>query len=227
MRWGPRRAAGNPPFHSAARLQSTDRKSILNDSEASRHPSDAPCLPSLDARTYCPFCGKPVDKLEWEGMLRRYCHHCRLPLYDNPVPAVCAVVPDEDGRILLVQRKIPPRKGEWCLPGGFMELGETPEAAVLRELSEETGLKGKVTGLLGLQAAPNRIYQTVLVAGYRVIPLGGKIDAGDDAMAVGWFVPHTLPPIAFGSHRTFIQSVAGDIRQLGPGAIGSSDGGTH
>ena len=178
--------------------------------------SDASCFPSVNDKAYCPYCGNPVAELEWEGRWRRYCHHCRLPLYDNPVPAVCAVVCDKDRHILLVQRKIPPRKGEWCLPGGFMELGETPEAAVLRELAEETGLRGKVAGLLGLQATPNRLYRTVLVAGYRVIPLSEKIDAGDDAMAVGWFAPPTLPPIAFGSHRTFIRTVAGGGIPPGP-----------
>jgi ADP-ribose pyrophosphatase YjhB (NUDIX family) len=108
---------------------------------------------------------------------------------------------------LLVQRKVAPRRGEWCLPGGFMELGETPETATLRELMEETGLTGKVEGLIGLQAAPNRIYHTVLVAGYRVTPLNAAIHAGDDAMAVHWFHCQKLPPIAFGSHRAFIQCV--------------------
>jgi ADP-ribose pyrophosphatase YjhB (NUDIX family) len=104
-----------------------------------------------------------------------------------------------------------------------MELGETPEAAALRELLEETGLKGKVAGLLGLQATPNRIYQTVLVAGYRVIPSGDKIEAGDDALAVGWFAPHVLPPIAFRSHRTFIRTAAGDTPDPGPLAGVSGD----
>ena len=140
-------------------------------------------------------------------MPRRYCHRCRLPLYDNPVPAVCAVVRSADRRVLLVQRKIPPRQGEWCLPGGFMELGETPEAAVLRELAEETGIEGKVDQLLGLQATPNRIYHTVLVAGYRVTPLNGRLKAGDDALEVRWFGSQALPPIAFDSHRLFIQTV--------------------
>lgn len=114
---------------------------------------------------------------------------------------------DRHDRLLLVQRKVAPKKGEWCLPGGFMELGETPEAAALRELSEETGLTGAVEGLIGLKATPNRIYHTVLVMGYRVRPLGEKIRAGDDAMAVRWFSYQKLPPIAFGSHREFVKNV--------------------
>ena len=155
-------------------------------------------------------------------MLRRYCHHCRLPLYENPVPAVCAVVCDGPDRILLVQRKVPPQQGAWCLPGGFMELGETPEAAVLRELAEETGLQGEVEELLGLKAAPNRIYNTVLVAGYRVKPLSDGLEAGDDAMAVRWYSVAALPPVAFGSHRTFIREASGvDVRK--PSADGGRD----
>jgi len=85
-----------------------------------------------------------------------------------------------------------------------MELDETPEDAVLRELREETHLAGAVAGLIGLKATPNRIYRTVLVVGYRVTPLSEQIHAGDDAMAVRWYPSQKLPPIAFGSHREFI-----------------------
>lgn len=87
-----------------------------------------------------------------------------------------------------------------------MELDETPEAAALRELMEETSMAGAVEGLIGLKAAPNRIYHTVLVVGYRVRPLSEQIRAGDDAMAVRWFPYQKLPPIAFGSHRAFIKT---------------------
>ena len=142
-------------------------------------------------------------------MQRRYCDHCLRPIYDNPVPAVCAVLQDDRSRILLVQRSIPPRRGEWCLPGGFMELGETPEAAVLRELEEETGLAGGAPDLIGLRATPNRMYHTVLVVGYRVASWSGALRSGDDAMAVDWFPAASLPPIAFGSHRDFVRRVAG------------------
>jgi 8-oxo-dGTP diphosphatase len=195
----------------------------MPDNPESRDPLDEPCIPGLSARRYCPFCGSPVAEIEWDGRRRRYCQHCRLPLYDNPVPAVCAVVCDAAHRILLVQRKIPPRRGEWCLPGGFMELEETPEEAVLRELSEETGLQGEVAGLLGLEATLNRIYTTVLVAGYRVTPLTDHLHAGDDAMAVDWFAPPALPPIAFGSHRIFIRTVVGGAGPPDPDASAPGD----
>jgi len=170
------------------------------------HAGEPPC-PPLAEKAFCPFCGQPTAFREWEGMVRRYCGNCDLPLYDNPVPAVCAVATDPRGRILLVQRNVAPCRGEWCLPGGFMELGETPEAAALRELAEETGLRGEVTGLIGLKAAPNRLYHTVLVAGYRVQPLSRQIHPGDDAMAANWFGVGDLPPVAFGSHREFIERV--------------------
>jgi len=175
--------------------------------EQNVHPSGEMICPNLQEKAYCPYCGRAAARRQWEGRVRRYCHNCHLPLYDNPVPAVCAVVPDRHGQLLLVQRKVAPKKGEWCLPGGFMELGETPEAAALRELSEETGLAGAVEGLIGLKAAPNRIYHTVLVMGYRVTPLSEQIHAGDDAMAVCWFPYRKLPPIAFGSHRAFVKNV--------------------
>jgi ADP-ribose pyrophosphatase YjhB (NUDIX family) len=85
-----------------------------------------------------------------------------------------------------------------------MELGEAPESAALRELQEETGLRGRVVELLGLRSTPSRIYHTILIAAYVVMPDGGRPRAGDDAVEVGWFRSDDLPAIAFDSHRAFI-----------------------
>ena len=155
-------------------------------------------------KRYCPFCGDGLTRRMWEGRRRLYCETCDDALYENPVPASCLVVVDDLDRVLLVKRNVPPRQGWWCLPGGFIELGETPEEGALRELIEETGLRGEIDRLLGVVTTPNRQYQNVLMIGYVVIRFTGDPMPGDDADAVEWFPRDRLPPIAFTSHERFI-----------------------
>jgi ADP-ribose pyrophosphatase YjhB (NUDIX family) len=129
---------------------------------------------------------------------------CERPIYENPIPATCTVVINSDGRILLVRRSIEPKVGWWCLPGGFLEIGETPESGALRELAEETGLRGEIGSLLGVRTTPSQQYQSILMIAFVVSGFRGKAVAGDDADDVGWFDPDRLPAIAFDSHRYFI-----------------------
>lgn len=162
-------------------------------------------------KRFCPYCGGSLERRLWEGRQRLVCRACGDPLYENPVPATCLVVTDPSGRVLLVRRSVAPKIGDWCLPGGFMELGESPETAALRELEEETGLSGVIDGLLGVTHAPNTLYDTVLMLGYRVTDYRGTPRPDDDADAVGWFAADRLPTIAFDSHRRFIRQVLGPI----------------
>jgi len=115
------------------------------------------------------------------------------------------VVVDTEDRVLLVKRSVAPQKGFWCLPGGFMELGETPEKAALRELEEETGLSGRIDMLLGVSANPSSLYHTVLMVGYLVKSYSGNLIAGDDADDTVFFYYNDLPEIAFESHASFIR----------------------
>lgn len=156
---------------------------------------------------FCPYCAARLSQKLLEGHRRLYCEKCRLPIYKNPLPATCVVATDDRQQILLVKRKVKPKVDQWCLPGGFMELGESPEQAALRELKEETGLSAKIDYLLGVTTNPSDMYDTVLMIGYLVTAVTGEPAVGDDASQLAWFHPNRLPPVAFRSHRHFIRMV--------------------
>jgi len=156
-------------------------------------------------KTHCHFCGTVLTKKIYENHMRLFCEHCNEPIYENPVPASCLVVVDNRERLLLVKRSVAPKKGFWCLPGGFVELGEMPEQSALRELKEETGLSGQIEMLLGVTSNPSVQYLSVLLVGYLVKNYSGKLIAGDDAAEAAYFTYNNLPEIAFESHLQFIR----------------------
>ncbi|MBI2079076.1 MAG: NUDIX hydrolase [Euryarchaeota archaeon] len=120
----------------------------------------------------------------------------------------------QDGKILLVKRGREPFKGRWCLPGGFVEPGEKVEAAAVRELREETGLEGKVVGLVGVYSEPGRDPRgpTVSVV-YRVRVQPSAPKAGDDAEDARFWPLDALPPLAFDHDR-----IVADVRRGLPSA---------
>jgi len=109
---------------------------------------------------------------------------------DRPIVGVGAVIVNQ-GRVLLVKRGSPPLLGEWSLPGGVVELGETLRAAAEREAREETGLivkAGEVLEVLdrivpGKDAAPQ--YHYVLIDFLCTVE-GGELRAGGDAADARW-----------------------------------------
>lgn len=168
----------------------------------------------MSVKKFCHFCGTPLIEKSMDGRLRKYCVACQEPLYENPLPATCLVVVGSGDGILLVRRGVEPKIGYWCLPGGFMELDETPEEGALRELREETGLIGRIESLLGVSANPSRLYQAVLMIGFLVKQYEGTLVAGDDATDIAFFDKRNLPEIAFESHVRFIRAYHG---MMGPG----------
>jgi 8-oxo-dGTP diphosphatase len=111
----------------------------------------------------------------------------------SPLVGVGAVI-IEDGRVLLVKRGHPPLAGEWSIPGGVLELGETLREAALREAREETCLAVETADLLGVYDRVLRdddghtIYHFVLVD-FLCCRVGGEAQAADDADEVRWFTP--------------------------------------
>jgi 8-oxo-dGTP diphosphatase len=100
---------------------------------------------------------------------------------DRMIRCVGAVVHDAAGRLLLIRRANEPGRGQWSLPGGRVEPGESDAVAVARELREETGLKVSVGSLVGsVQRGPFLIFD------YAAEVVGGDLRAGDDAADAAW-----------------------------------------
>ena len=116
--------------------------------------------------------------------------------YANSHATASAVVRDEAGRILLGRRAGEPEAGKWDLPGGFLEEGEHPLHALLRELREETGLEIEPLELVAIELdvygegpeAPStlNLYWTAR-------PVSGEPEAADDVSELRWFAPEELP----------------------------------
>jgi len=117
----------------------------------------------------------------------------------NPVPTVDAII-EVAGGIVLIRRRFPPPG--WALPGGFVEYGETVEAAAVREAEEETGLKVTLTRLFGVYSDPRRDprHHTIAVV-FTATAIGTPV-GGDDAAEAQVFTPTALPaPLAFDHSR--------------------------
>lgn len=114
-----------------------------------------------------------------------------------------------DPRIVLIKRKNPPYG--WALPGGFVEIGETVENAIIREVKEETSLNFTITDLCGVYSDPKRDtrFHTVTIVFYGYA--GGVLKANDDASEAKTFSIYHLPKdIAF-DHRDIIEDYFFDI----------------
>lgn len=125
--------------------------------------------------------------------------------YAYPRPAVTADIvlfkkSDDRYWVLLVKRKNAPFEGMWALPGGFMNMDETLEDAALRELSEETGIKGvqleQYHTFSNINRDPRHRTVTTVFIGF-ADPKTPQPVAGDDAAQVYWFPMDELPPLAF------------------------------
>lgn len=135
------------------------------------------------------------------GRTRRACPACGFIFFREPKLAVGALV-EQEGRVLLVRRAVPPKIGCWCLPAGYVEYDEGPVAAVIREVHEETGLIVRVVGLLEayhITSDPRGMTVTLV---YRAVPVSGELAPGDDASEADFFAPDELPrDLAFSSTR--------------------------
>lgn len=124
----------------------------------------------------------------------------------------CAVF-DTRGRVLLIRRGNPPFVGQWALPGGFVDVGETVEAACRRELKEETGVTAEELVLVGVYSDPSRDPRghTVSIAFATVLSIA-RPRAGDDAAAAAWVADWQARPLAF-DHDAIVRDAYGLMRR--------------
>jgi ADP-ribose pyrophosphatase YjhB (NUDIX family) len=115
---------------------------------------------------------------------------------DHPLVGVGAVIV-QDNRVLLVRRGQAPLLGEWSLPGGVLECGETLREATIREAREETGLIVETADLLGvyervIRTEDERVRYHYVLIDFLCHLVSGDLQAGSDAADVRWFAPAEL-----------------------------------
>lgn len=133
--------------------------------------------------------------------------------YPRPAVTVDALVfrnINSDPEVLLIKRANPPFEGMWAAPGGFIDMDETPEEAVLRELQEETGIDGVELFQYHTYGAVNRDprHRTISIAFAGILKdFAQQARGGDDAAEAGWFSIKKLPPLAF-DHSEVVNDAA-------------------
>ena len=158
-------------------------------------------LPISETYKFCPQCGGALEKrlLKAGEPERLVCTRCGFVFYIDPKLAVIAIVP-LNGGVVMVRRGIEPGYGLWVVPGGFVDVGEPVEEAVVRETLEETHLLVRVERLLNLYSYRD---SATVVAAYLTQYQRGNLAAGDESLEARVFVPAEIPwdEIAFRSTR--------------------------
>ena len=133
--------------------------------------------------------------------LRFWCGRMKREYPDTPLVGVGALI-IEEGRIVLIKRGKSPLLGEWSIPGGAMEIGETVREAAAREAHEETGLRVVAEELLGvydrlLRDEEGRVRYHYLLVDFLCRRVAGELCAAGDAAEARWFTPEEVKQLTF------------------------------
>lgn len=156
----------------------------------------------LDKFLFCPVCGSKAFGIH--NFKSKQCAHCGFTYYANPCSATAAFIVDDTERLLVARRGKEPAKGTLDLPGGFVDMGETAEEGMRREIMEETGIAaGEVRYLFSI---PNDyVYSDMTIYTLDMffevhVNHDVKIEAADDAAALQWLPLSQVNPDLFGLH---------------------------
>jgi ADP-ribose pyrophosphatase YjhB (NUDIX family) len=147
---------------------------------------------------FCDACGTQLETRQ--AGLVWHCPNCKRNLYANPIPTTDALLVDEEGRVLLGRRNNEPSIGKLNLPGGFVDMDETFEEALARELEEELGLKpfeygkfvyaGSRVDFHTQNGKTRQILVVVMVADIK----HREFEANDEVSEYVWKLPSEIKP---------------------------------
>ncbi|MBV8451212.1 MAG: NUDIX hydrolase [Deltaproteobacteria bacterium] len=166
---------------------------------------------------FCALCGGAMRMRTVTPDHKRFkvCSRCGFVHFPSPkLVAGCLVI--DNGRVLLLRRGIAPQIGKWTFPGGYVDFGETPAAAALRETREEVGMSVELGGVLGVYADPAHPIAAVVV--YLAKPGIEEASVSDEATEVRYFAPADIPwdEIAFITTRDTLRDWLSAIQSNEP-----------
>jgi ADP-ribose pyrophosphatase YjhB (NUDIX family) len=156
---------------------------------------------------FCMLCGNALDFIDVGARTAPACSkpNCDFVDWNNPAPGAHVLL-SLDGRILLVKRGKNPMKGDWCLPGGYMESFESPDETAARELFEETGLE-TIVNKKNILSVVAEGHNDVQIFYWSTKLTGGTMRLSNETTDLRFFEEHELPKnIAFESHAQVIQT---------------------
>ena len=168
----------------------------------------------LEKFSFCPNCG---SKWAVNNFKSKHCDHCGFTYYANPSSATAAFIINDRNELLAVKRKKEPAKGTLDLPGGFVDMDESGEEGIVREVKEETGLD--VTRTRYLFSIPNlyeysgMIIHTLDMFYQCDVADTVGLQAMDDAEEAQWIPLSAVHPDAFGL-RSVRQAVGLFVKKI-------------
>lgn len=157
---------------------------------------------------FCPFCGKVLDEKIEEEKTRKFCPKCEWTYYPH-VASASAVVVRKGSKVLLVKRSREPYKNTWMVPAGFVDFGEHPEKAAVREAKEEVGLDVKSLKLLDIRQSEDDPRSPGHMVFFYEAKVVGKIKNNDkdENSEISWFELTKLPKIGWKNHKAELEKL--------------------
>lgn len=181
---------------------------------------------------HCPCCGAGLERTQIRGRRRPRCPACGYVQWRNPVVGVAAIIreapvvallgvdrirrglrdpgwhPAPDRSRILLVRRAGSRAGAWCIPCGYVEVDEEIREALVREMREELGLETVAEEVQAVHSNFHDPDRQSVGVWFRATPVGGTLEPGDDAEAVGFFEPAAPPePLAFPTDRLVLNAL--------------------